>query len=146
MRHRKDGKKLGRTSSHRWAMFRNMVTSLLEHEKIQTTDVKAKELRRLAEKIITLAKTGDLHSRRLANAVIRKRVVSQKLFDDLAPRYQNRAGGYLRIIKLGYRMGDNAPISQVELLPGDDKKKKKKKTTTKKVSKSESRNDASVQK
>ncbi|MBW2308746.1 MAG: 50S ribosomal protein L17 [Deltaproteobacteria bacterium] len=127
MRHRKAGRKLNRTSSHRWAMVRNMVTSLFEHEKIQTTDAKAKELRRLAEKMITLAKRGDLHARRLANAVIRNKTVSRKLFDELAPRYSDRQGGYLRIIKLGYRLGDNAPISVVELLASGDKKKKKQK-------------------
>ena len=138
MRHRKDGKKLNRESSHRWAMFRNMVTSLFEHEKIQTTDAKAKEIRRLAEKMITLAKKGDLHAHRLANTVIRNKTVSQKLFNELAPRYNDRQGGYIRIVKLGYRTGDNAPISIVELLSGDGKKKKKKKAATKRASKPES--------
>jgi len=138
MRHRKDGKKLSRTSSHRWAMFRNMVTSLFEHEKIQTTDAKAKEIRRLAEKMITLAKKGDLHAHRLANTVIRNKTVSRKLFNELAPRYNDRQGGYIRIVKLGYRTGDNAPISLVELLSENGKKKKKKKAATKRVSKPES--------
>lgn len=137
MRHRKDGKKLSRTSSHRWAMYRNMVTSLFEHEKIQTTDAKAKELRRLAEKMITLAKRGDLHARRLANAVIRNKIVARKLFNELASRYNNRQGGYLRIVKVGYRPGDNAPISVVELLPTVDEKPKKKKVITPSVSKPE---------
>jgi large subunit ribosomal protein L17 len=137
MRHRKDGKKLSRTSSHRWAMYRNMVTSLFEHEKIQTTDAKAKELRRLAEKMVTLAKRGDLHARRLANAVIRNKIVARKLFNELALRYNDRQGGYLRIVKVGYRSGDNAPISVVELLPADDEKMKKKKVVKTKTSKPE---------
>jgi len=115
-----------------------MVTSLFEHEKIQTTDAKAKEIRRLAEKMITLAKKGDLHAHRLANTVIRNKTVSQKLFNELAPRYNDRQGGYIRIVKLGYRTGDNAPISIVELLSGDGKKKKKKKAATKRASKPES--------
>ena len=144
MRHRKDGRKLNRTSSHRWAMFRNMVTSLLEHEKIQTTDAKAKELRPLAEKMITLAKRGDLHARRYVSMVIRNKMVTRKLFSELASRYDNRQGGYLRIIKLGHRPGDNAPISVVELLSGDDKKKQKKKDVKKRVSKTETPDKATT--
>jgi len=115
MRHLKSGRKLGRTSSHRKALFRNMVTSLLEHEQIQTTDAKAKELRRVADKMITLGKRGGLHSRRLAAAYIRKRSVVSKLFGEVAERFKDRPGGYTRIIKLGVRRGDAAPISLIEL-------------------------------
>ncbi len=116
MRHRKAVKRLGRTSSHRKALMRNMVTSLLQHEKIVTTDVKAKELRRVADKMITLGKRGTLHARRQALSFIRDRDVTQKVFDVLSPRYVDRAGGYTRIIKLGRRVGDNAPLSQIELV------------------------------
>lgn len=116
MRHNKSGRSLGRNSSHRSAMLRNMVTSLLNHEKITTTDIRAKELRILAEKMITLGKRGDVHARRQALAVIRERKVVAKLFDMIGPRYKDRPGGYTRIIKLGYRPGDNAPLSQIELV------------------------------
>ncbi len=108
MRHRMRAKMLGRTGSHRVAMYRNMVTSLLEHERIRTTDAKAKEVRRLAEKMITLGKRGDLHARRRALRVIRRREVAAKVFDDLAERYRDRAGGYTRVVKLGNRRGDAA--------------------------------------
>ncbi len=128
MKHRKAGRKLNRTSSHRWSMLRNLVTSLLEHEKIQTTDAKAKEARRVAEKMITLGKRGDLHSMRQALAVIKKREVVRKVFDTLAVRYRERPGGYLRVIKAGRRIGDGAPISVIELIPEESSKK----TTTKK--------------
>jgi len=116
MRHRKSGTTLGRTSSHRKAMFRNMVTSLLEHEQIQTTDAKAKELRRWADKMITLGKRGDLHARRTALKTVRSKEVTAKLFDELADRYRDRPGGYTRIIKLGNRAGDAAPLSIIELV------------------------------
>lgn len=116
MRHNKTGRRFGRTSSHRAAMMRNMVTSLIEHERITTTDMKAKELRRLAEKMITLGKRGDLHARRQALRVIRSKDVVAKLFEMVAPRYQDRPGGYTRIIKLGTRAGDNAPLSLIELV------------------------------
>jgi len=116
MNHRKSGRKLGRNSSHRKAMFRNMVTSLLEEERIQTTDAKAKELRGLAERMITLGKRGDLHARRQALAVIRSKDVTAKLFDELAERYKERPGGYTRILKLGHRTGDAAPVSIIELV------------------------------
>lgn len=116
MRHRKAGRKLGRTSSHRKAMLRNMVTSLLEYETIVTTDVKAKELRGVAEKMITLGKRGSLHARRQALSFIRGRVVVQKLFEELAPRYSERSGGYTSIVKTGHRVGDNAPMSVIELV------------------------------
>lgn len=129
MRHGKSGRKLGRTSSHRLAMFRNMVTSLLEHERIYTTDAKAKELRRWADWMITLGKRGDLHARRQALQVIRDKSVVHKLFTDLAQRYQARSGGYTRTVKVGFRVGDGAPLSLIELMTGETEKKKKKKKT-----------------
>lgn len=116
MRHRKAGRQLGRNSSHRRAMFRNMVTSLFEHERVQTTDAKAREVRRVAEKLITLGKRGDLHARRQALSYVRSKAVVAKLFSELSPRYANRPGGYTRIVKLGARRGDNAPMSIVELV------------------------------
>jgi len=127
MRHRKAGLKLNRTSSHRKAMFRNMVTSLFKHERIRTTDVKAKELRRWADNLITLAKRGDLHARRQALAIVREKEVVHKLFEEAAQRYGSVSGGYTRIVKLGRRRGDAAPISLVELLTPEPPKKKKKK-------------------
>jgi large subunit ribosomal protein L17 len=116
MRHNKAGRRLGRKTSHRVAMFRNMVTSLLNHEKITTTDAKAKEIRCVAEKMITLGKRGDLHSMRLAASYIREKSIVTKLFTSIAPRYKERSGGYTRIIKLGIRQGDTAPISIIELV------------------------------
>ncbi|RME44070.1 MAG: 50S ribosomal protein L17 [Deltaproteobacteria bacterium] len=131
MRHRKAGVKLGRTSSHRIAMFRNMVTSLLEHETIETTDAKAKELRRWADKMITLAKDGSLHARRQALAVIRKKSVVAKLFSELGPRYENRNGGYTRVVKTRWRKGDGAQMSIVALLGEDEEPPKKSKKSKK---------------
>ena len=116
MRHNNAGKRLGRTTSHRIAMYRNMVTSFLNHERITTTDVKAKELRSIAEKMITLGKKGDLHAMRQAASFIRDKKVVTKLFTTIAPRYADRAGGYTRVIKLGIRPGDNAPLSVIELV------------------------------
>lgn len=116
MRHNKSGRRLGRNSSHRLAMLRNMVTSLIEHEKITTTDIRAKELRKLADRMITLGKRGDLHARRQALQVIQDRKVVAKLFDMIGPRFKDRPGGYTRIIKLGVRLGDKAPLSQIELV------------------------------
>jgi len=127
MRHRKAGLKLNRTSSHRKAMFRNMVTSLFKHERIRTTDVKAKELRRWADNLITLAKRGDLHARRQALAIVREKAVVHKLFEEAAQRYGSVSGGYTRIVKLGRRRGDAAPISMIELVTPEPPKKKKKK-------------------
>jgi large subunit ribosomal protein L17 len=118
MRHRVRAHKLSRTSAHRKAMFRNLVTSLLELERVQTTDVKAKEVRRLADRMITLGKRGDLHARRQALSVIRHRHVTAKVFDELAERYRERPGGYTRVIKLGVRRGDAAPLALVELVEG----------------------------
>lgn len=116
MRHSKSGRRLGRTTSHRIAMFRNMVTSLLNHERIITTDAKAKEIRIVTEKMITLGKRGDLHAQRLAAAYIREKAVVTKLFATIAPRYKERQGGYTRIIKLGKRLGDAASLSVIELV------------------------------
>ena len=116
MRHRKSGRKLNRTSSHRKAMMRNMVTSLLDHERIETTDAKAKELRRLTDRMITLGKRGDLHARRQALSVIRSKAVTAKLFDEIADRFRDRPGGYTRVIKVGNRSGDAAPVSIIELV------------------------------
>lgn len=116
MRHNKSGRRLGRTTSHRVAMFRNMVTSFLTHERIVTTDAKAKELRPIAEKMITLGKKGDLHAIRQAASYIRDKETVTKLFSAIAPRYKERAGGYTRIIKLGIRPGDAAPLSVIELV------------------------------
>lgn len=126
MRHRKAGLKLNRTTSHRNAMFRNMVTSLFKYERIRTTGVKAKELRRWADHLITLAKRGDLHARRQALSIMREKEVVHKLFEEAAERYGGSAGGYTRIVKLGRRPGDAAPISLVELIAAEKKRKKKK--------------------
>lgn len=116
MRHRNSGVKLGRTSSHRKAMFQNMTNLLFEHELIKTTLVKAKELRRVAEPLITLAKEDSVANRRLAFSRTRNKAIVGKLFTELGPRYKTRPGGYLRIIKCGYRDGDNAPMAYVELV------------------------------
>ena len=124
MRHGKAGRRLGRKTSHRVAMFRNMVTSLLDHGKITTTDAKAKEIRVVAERMITLGKRGDLHSMRLAASVIREKSVVSKLFSTIAPCYKDRLGGYTRIIKLDIRQGDAAPLSLIELVESEIKPNK----------------------
>ena len=116
MRHGKTGKKLGRTASHRIAMLRNMVTSFLKYEKIKTTDVKAKELKKVAEKMVTLGIRGDLHARRQAAAYVREKDVVAKLFSELSTRYRDWNGGYTKVIKIGHRIGDNAPMSMIELI------------------------------
>ena len=116
MRHKKAGIKLSRTTSHRNAMFKNMVTSLFKYDRIKTTDVKAKELRRWADKIITLAKKGDLHARRQALSIIKEKEVLEQVFKQAKERYSTSNGGYTRIIKTGYRPGDAASISIVELI------------------------------
>lgn len=116
MRHRKAGKKLGRNSSHRLAMVRNMVTSLLEHERIVTTTPKAKEIRKVAEKMITLAKRGDLHARRQALSFVQDKKVVDKLFSTLKDEYMDRNGGYTRIIRTGNRIGDAAPMAILEMV------------------------------
>ena len=127
MRHRRVGRKLGVTTKHRKAMFRNMVTDLFRFDRIKTTDMKAKELRRIAEKLITLAKEGSLHKRRQAAAYIRDNDVLKKLFDVIAAKFKDRPGGYTRIIKLGFRKGDNTPVSIIELVEEEYKPAKKKK-------------------
>ncbi|TAL85871.1 MAG: 50S ribosomal protein L17 [Rhodanobacter sp.] len=116
MRHQKSGRKLNRTSSHREAMFRNMASSLMKHELIRTTLPKAKELRRVAEPLITLAKVDGVANRRLAFSRMRDKEAVGKLFVELGPRYRERQGGYLRILKCGFRPGDNAPMAYVELV------------------------------
>ena len=116
MRHRKAGRKLNRTPAHRKAMLRNIVTSLLEHERIVTTVPKAKEARRVTEKMITLGKRGDLHARRQAMAYIRSKGIVAKLFDEISSQYADRQGGYTRIIRTGNRYGDAAPMAIVELV------------------------------
>lgn len=127
MRHRKAGVKLNRTTSHRQAMFKNMVTSLFKHDRIRTTDVKAKELRRWADHIITLAKRGDLHARRQILAIVQEKGVAHKLFEEAGKRFGAINGGYTRIIKLGRRPGDAAPVSIIELVAAEEKVKSKKK-------------------
>ena len=126
MRHRVSAGVLGRSPSHRLAMYRNLVTSLLEHERIETTDAKAKGVRRLAERMITLGKRGDLHARRRALRVIRSRKVTAKVFDDLADRFRDRPGGYTRVVKVRSRIGDAAPMSVIELVEGPVAKPAKK--------------------
>jgi large subunit ribosomal protein L17 len=116
MRHRKSGRKFSRTSAHRKAMFRNMTASLVEHELIKTTLPKAKELRRVAEPLITLSKNDSVANRRLAFSRLRDDAAVAKLFNELGPRYNERPGGYLRILKCGFRAGDNAPMAFVELV------------------------------
>ncbi len=116
MRHRKAGRRLGRTSSHREAMVRNMVTSVFEHERIVTTTPKAKEVRKVVDKMITLAKRGDLHAKRQALSFIRSRDVVAKLFDEISGQFADRNGGYTRIIQTGQRRGDAAPMAILELV------------------------------
>jgi large subunit ribosomal protein L17 len=145
MRHGNGLRKLGRTSSHRLAMLRNMTVSLLRHEEITTTLPKAKELRRVVEPMITIGKKPSLANRRLAFDRLRDRGIVAKLFDDLGPRYAKRSGGYLRILKTGFRKGDNAPLALVTLMdraeqgaepkPEEKKKKKAEKTEDKKAAK-----------
>ncbi len=120
MRHRKSGRKLNRTSSHRKAMFANMAASLIEHEQIVTTLPKAKELRPIVDKLVTLAKKGDLASRRLAISRVRDVAMVRKLFDTIGPRYEDRNGGYTRVLKAGFRYGDSAPMAVIEFVDRDE--------------------------
>ncbi|XDZ66441.1 50S ribosomal protein L17 [Alphaproteobacteria bacterium LSUCC0684] len=120
MRHRMSGRKLNRTSQHRQMLFRNMSQALIKHEQIVTTLPKAKELRPVVERLITLAKRGDLHARRLAFARLRDNAMVTKLFDVLGPRYEERQGGYIRIIKAGYRYGDSAAMAVIEFVDRDE--------------------------
>ncbi len=116
MRHLKQGRKLGRTTAHRKALLRNLATALLEHERIITTEPKAKELRRVADKLVTLGKRGNLHARRQALQTVRSNRVVQKLFNEIAPRFAERHGGYTRVLRLGYRPGDAAAMAVIELV------------------------------
>jgi large subunit ribosomal protein L17 len=127
MRHRKAGLKLSRKTGHLNSMFRNLVTSLLKHDRIRTTDTKAKELRRWADHLVTLAKRGDLHARRQALAIVQEPAVVHKLFEKAAERFGKVAGGYTRTTKVGFRPGDNAPMTLVELIGIEEEGKKKKK-------------------
>ncbi len=135
MRHKKANVKLNRSTSHRKAMFRNMVTSFFEHERIVTTQAKAKALRPMAEKLITLAKRGDLHARRQALAVLTKKSVTHKLFDEIGSRYMESSGGYTTIAKLGPRRGDAAPMAVIELINPEETSKSKKKKRKQEASK-----------
>ena len=119
MRHRRGGRKLNRTASHRRALFANMAAALIKHEQIVTTLPKAKEMRRVADRLITLAKRGDLNSRRLAVSRVRDEAMVKKLFDVLGPRYAERNGGYTRVLKAGFRYGDSAPMAVLELVDRD---------------------------
>ena len=123
MRHRQSGRKLNSTSSHRKSLFKNIAEALLKHEQIVTTLPKAKELKRVAEKLITLAKKGNLHARRLAFNQIRDKDMVSKLFDNLAKRYSDRKGGYTRVLKAGFRYGDSAPMAVIELVDRDENAK-----------------------
>lgn len=146
MRHQKAGRRLGRNISHRKALMRNMATSLLDHGRIETTEIKAKEIRRHAEKMITLGKRGDLHARRQALAFLTKRDVVAKVFDEYAERFKDRNGGYTRIMKLGHRVGDNARMAVIEVLPSEESKAKAKKTTKEKAEKETKAKEVGVEK
>jgi large subunit ribosomal protein L17 len=126
MRHLKAGRQLSRNSAHRWALMRNLITALLREEKIQTTDPKAKELRRWVDRVITLGKRGSLHARRQALGIVQDKAVVRKLFDTIAPRFKERPGGYTRIIKLGIRRGDAAHMSLIELVAAQGEKEARK--------------------
>jgi large subunit ribosomal protein L17 len=126
MRHLNRGRKLSRTSSHRKALFKNLVLALIRHERIRTTDAKAKELRRFADRMVTLGKQGDLAARRRAFAFMRSRDAVTKLFDEIAPRFKDRNGGYTRVVKFGVRHGDAAPLSIIEFTGAEAETKKKK--------------------
>lgn len=132
MKHQIQKRQFGRHTSHRQAMFRNMITSLIQEERITTTLPKAKELRRLADRMVTLAKKGTLHARRNAAQVVRNRQAVRKLFAELGPRYHSRNGGYTRVLKLGYRHGDGAPMALIEYLGYQPKSKQEPKKKNKK--------------
>ena len=119
MRHLKQGRKLGRTSAHRKALLRNLATALFEHNRITTTEAKAKELRRVADKLVTLGKRGDLHARRQALKIVRSNTVARKLFEEVSPRFAQRKGGYTRILRVGYRPGDAAAMAVIELVEAE---------------------------
>ncbi|HEY1236390.1 MAG TPA: 50S ribosomal protein L17 [Candidatus Binatia bacterium] len=126
MRHLKAGRQLSRNSAHRWALMRNLITALLREEKIRTTDPKAKELRRWADRVITLGKRGSLHARRQALGIVQDKAVVRKLFDTIGPRFKDRSGGYTRIIKLGIRRGDAAQMALIELVGAEAEKEARK--------------------
>src|SRR6266851_5684899 len=146
MRHLNQGRKLNRTSSHRKALFRNLVLSLIEHERIKTTDAKAKELRRYADRMVTLGKRGDLAARRLAFAFMQSRTAVKRLFDEIAPRFKERNGGYTRVVKFGFRRGDAAPLSIIEFTGNEEqtKSKKPKKRTRKQEAETPTRSRAAA--
>jgi large subunit ribosomal protein L17 len=123
MRHRKSGRKLNRTASHRKAMFANMAAALINHEQIATTLPKAKELKPFVDKLVTLAKRGDLHARRIAISRVRDEAMVKKLFEAIGPRYEDRHGGYTRVLKAGFRYGDNAPVAVIEFVDRDESAK-----------------------
>ncbi len=123
MRHRKSGRKLNRTASHRKAMFANMAAALINHEQITTTLPKAKELRPFVDKLVTLAKRGDLHARRIAISRVRDEAMVKKLFATIGPRYEDRHGGYTRVLRAGFRYGDNAPVAVIEFVDRDESAK-----------------------
>ncbi len=123
MRHARSGRKFNRTASHRKAMFANMAVALIKHEQIKTTLPKAKDLRRVVDRLITLGKRGGLHARRQALATLRDNTIATKLFDELGPRYKDRQGGYTRVIKAGFRYGDMAPMAMIELVDRDTEAK-----------------------
>ena len=131
MRHRKSGLKLGKTTSHRQSMFKNMVTSLFKYDRIRTTDVKAKELRRWVDHVITLAKRGDLHARRQVMNIVRDKKLVRELFEDATAKFSNRSSGYTRIVKIGRRSGDAAPLSLIELIDSENAPKKRSKAKKK---------------
>ncbi|HKJ61227.1 MAG TPA: 50S ribosomal protein L17 [Hyphomicrobiales bacterium] len=120
MRHRTSGRKLNRTAEHRKALFANMAAALIKHEQIVTTLPKAKDLRRVAERLITLAKRGDLHARRVVASRLRDEKMAAKLFETIGPRYKDRNGGYTRVLKAGFRYGDSAPMAVIELVDRDE--------------------------
>jgi len=126
MRHLNSGRKLNRTSAHRKALFKNMVLALIQHERIKTTDPKAKELRRIADRMVTLGKQGDLAARRRAFAALQSHMAVKKLFDEIAPRFKDRNGGYTRVIKYGHRRGDAAMLSIIEFTGNEEQTKTKK--------------------
>lgn len=131
MRHLKSGRKLSRRKEHRSAMLANLASSLIKHGRVHTTDAKAKEIRPFVEKMVTFARRGDLHARRIVNSRLRDPLAVKKLFDEIGPQYKNRPGGYTQIIKLGFRLGDNSPISLIQFI----KEEKEKKVSTKEKSK-----------
>jgi large subunit ribosomal protein L17 len=134
MRHNQSGRKLSRRSNHRHAMLRNLAMSLVKSGRLKTTDAKAKELRPFVEKLVTFARRGDLHARRIVLSRLGDALAVKKLFDELGPRFKDRNGGYTRILKLGYRLGDNSPVSLIEFIGNEKEKKGVKKSKSKKVS------------